>query len=57
MMGNMGYCRFENTHNNLEDCHKHMDDDLSDSEKEYRYCLIELCKTIADEYGENNDIS
>jgi len=55
-MGNMGYCRFENTLNALEDCHEHIEDDISDKEKEYRYCLIELCKTIADEYGEDNSL-
>ena len=48
-MANMGYCRFENTMNALEDCHEHIDDELSDSEEEYKYCLIELCKTIAAE--------
>ena len=56
-MGNMSYCRFENTMNDLQDCYNHMDDkDLSDSEKEYRYCLIELCKSIVDEYSEDNVI-
>ena len=49
-MGNMSYVRFENTMNDLMDCHEHMDDKLSDSEQEYRDCLIELCKTITDEY-------
>ena len=53
-MSNMSYCRFENTMNDLQDCYDHMDDDISDSETEpdYRCCLIELCKTIAEEYGE-----
>ena len=56
-MANMGYCRFENTMNAMQDCHEHIeDDDLSESEKEYRYCLIELCKTIADEYGVGNSL-
>ena len=45
------HIRFENTMDDLMNCHEHMDDrDLSDSEKDYRDCLIELCKTIADEY-------
>ena len=53
----MGYCRFENTMNAMQDCQEHIkDDDLSESEKEYRYCLIELCKTIADEYGVDNSL-
>ena len=49
-MGNMGYVRFENTMNDLMDCHEHIEDrDLSASEEDYRTCLIELCKTIAEE--------
>ena len=56
-MGNMSYVRFENTMNDLQDCQEHIEDgDLSESEEEYRYCLIELCKTITDEYGEDNSI-
>ena len=52
-MANMSYCRFENTMNALQDCYEHLDDDISDSETEpdYRYCLIELCKKITEEYG------
>ena len=53
---NMGYCRFANTLNDLQDCHEHIEDDISDEEKEHRYCLIELCKTIVDEYGEDNNL-
>ena len=48
-MGNMSYCRFENTMNALQDCYENMDSKLSDSEEEYRECLILLCKTIAEE--------
>ena len=47
---NMGYCRFENTLTDLEDCFDHLEDDLSESEAEARDNLIELCKTIADSY-------
>ncbi len=53
IMANMSYCRFENTMDALQDCYDHMADDISASETEpdYRYCLIELCKRIAEEYG------
>lgn len=54
-MANMSYCRFENTMNALQDCYENgIDADLSDSEKEYRYCLVELCKSIVAEYGDGN---
>lgn len=49
---NMGYCRFENTLNDLRDCMEHMwDDDLSDSEEESRQKMIELCVKISEDYG------
>jgi hypothetical protein len=44
---NMSYCRFENTLKDLKDCFEHMDDNLSESEKEYRSRLIALCGQIA----------
>lgn len=50
-MGNMGYCRFVNTHENLLDCQSHMDDDdISEPEKEERLKLIKLCRDIAQDY-------
>lgn len=49
-MSNMGYCRFENTYLDLDDCFEHIeDDDLSENEQAYRKQLISLCKTIVDE--------
>lgn len=54
-MANMSYCRFENTLEDLRDCYDHMDDDASDM-NEYeipaREKLIELCVTIARDYGD-----
>ena len=53
-MGNMSYCRFENTSRDLEDCFDHMDesmDDKSSYEKEGREKLIEFCCDIALDYG------
>jgi len=49
-MSNMGYCRFENTYRDLQDCEEHIfDDELSEREEKYRKWLIELCHKIADE--------
>lgn len=42
-MGNMGYCRFQNTSGDLQDC---WDDVLSDSEQEAKKEIIELCRDI-----------
>ena len=49
-MGNMGYVRFENTFQDLSDCFSHLEDELSESEENYRMRLIKLCKTIVEEY-------
>lgn len=49
-MGNMSYCRFQNTVSDLEDCYEHMDDeDLSPEEERARTRLIEICRDIAQE--------
>jgi hypothetical protein len=54
-MPNMGYCRFQNTLNDLEDVSEHMEDkDLSSDEKKARKNLIELCQLIAAD-AENNE--
>jgi len=62
-MGNMSYCRFENTLSDLRDCADHMDDKddfdedsdndnmLSESETEAKRKLIELCSQIASDYS------
>jgi len=49
-LANMSYVRFENTLADLTDCYKHMDDEVSDREDESRKRLINLCKSISDEY-------
>lgn len=53
----MSYCRFENTLNDLGDCYDHMNekDDLSDSEKRARFKLIQMCKDIVEEYGDEDE--
>jgi CCR4-NOT transcriptional regulation complex NOT5 subunit len=47
-MGNMSYCRFENTLSSLLDCLEHLDDKLEDeSELKARNKLIKLCREIS----------
>jgi hypothetical protein len=49
-MGNMAYCRFQNTLMDLMDCENHLyDDDLSIEETQARVALIRLCRTIAED--------
>ena len=46
-MANMGYCRFQNTLLDLQDCHFHINDtDLSDEEIAARDELFDLCAEI-----------
>ena len=46
-MGNMSYCRFQNTLNELRDCEEHIgDEDLSDDEEKARQKLIVLCRIL-----------
>ena len=52
-MGNMSYCRFENTLKDLRDCYENMEDTgMSSTEKSARQKLIELCDDIATEFIE-----
>ena len=51
-MANMSYCRFENTFKDLQDCYMNMDYVESNSESNYRLKLVELCKDIVSEYGD-----
>ena len=51
-MGNMSYCRFENTLHDLEDCWENFEDpqgELSESEERCRKKLVKLCREIAEE--------
>jgi len=46
-MGNMGYCRFQNTVADLQDCYDYLWEKLSsDEEERARKQLIKLCKNI-----------
>ncbi len=59
-MGNMSYCRFENTLKNLRDCYKDMSEtdfyELSETEQQARNKLIALCKDISEQYEEEEII-
>lgn len=50
----MSYCRFQNTYGDLQDCYEALQDksldELSETEKEYAKKLIKLCRTIADDF-------
>ena len=51
-MANMGYCRFQNTVEDLRDCEEsegmYEPSVLSDEEKKARERLIALCRIVAD---------
>lgn len=53
-MGNLHYCRFENTYNDLLECEEALAEGerLSESEFKYRNKLIKLCKAIAADFDE-----
>jgi len=53
-MGNMSYCRFENTLSDLDVCYDHLNDKLSKEESDARKKLVQLCKDIADEFNEED---
>ena len=56
MMTNMSSDRYRNTYNELRDCQEDMTVtpfvNLSESEDKYRLKLIQVCKQIAEEWGE-----
>ena len=58
-MGNMSYCRFENTLADLRDCADALDKysiaDLDGTEKRAANELIALCKRIANDYVRGDD--
>ena len=52
-MPNMSYCRFRNTLDAMRDCFEHMETPISDrAEAKARLSLVELCKTITEEYSD-----
>ena len=52
-MGNLSYCRFQNTAEDLAECQEHLVDDLGGQEWEARERLVQLCRDIADEIIDN----
>jgi hypothetical protein len=52
-MANMSYCRFENTLRDLQDCYHNMEGVSDHEEQRARQRLIDLCKDIIDDYGDN----
>jgi hypothetical protein len=52
-MGNMGYCRFQNTLRDLEDCDHalYSEEELSEEEIMARDKLVALCARIAKDYA------
>lgn len=63
-MGNMSYCRFENTYNDLLDCQSALQEDgvagvieeADERERPYIKKLIMLCREIIEEFGDEDDI-
>lgn len=53
-MGNMSYCRFQNTLPDLRDCYEALDDfdGLSEDERKAAVRLVKLAAKIADEFGD-----
>ena len=51
-MANMSYCRFQNTLQDLRDCYYNVESSLTGAEFHAREGLIELCKSIAEEFGD-----
>jgi len=55
-MANMGYCRFQNTVKDAEDCEDHIfDEELSEEEANARARFILLCKRIALDFEFEDD--
>lgn len=54
-MGNMSYCRFRNTLQELEDCWNNWDtnEDISTEELRAREKLLKVCEKIVDSYKED----
>lgn len=60
----MSYCRFENTYNDLQDCYdalteagsiKEVEEKANKYEKGYIRKLVELCKYIVEDFGDEED--
>jgi hypothetical protein len=55
-MANRSYCRFRNTLEDLRECYDNMDEsDVSEEEQRARKRLIQLCREIVDNYGDDDE--
>ena len=53
-MGNMSYCRFENTMNDLRDCLRHIDQEAeNDRDESERQEMLELFREICEDWDGN----
>ena len=53
-MGNMSYCRFENTMNDLRDCLRHINREAENTrDDESRWEMIQLFTEVAEEFDGN----
>jgi hypothetical protein len=53
-MGNMSYCRFENTMNDLRDCLRHINNEAeTNHDEEARWEMIQLFTEVAEEFDGN----
>jgi|TARA_X000001316_G_C890390_1_gene12346 hypothetical protein len=53
-MGNMSYCRFENTMSDLKDCLRHIDCKAENSyDESARQEMLELFREINEDWGGN----
>ena len=53
-MGNMSYCRFENTMNDLRDCLRHINRKAeNEHDEESRWEMIQLFTEVAEEFDGN----
>ncbi len=60
-MGNMSYCRFENTMNSFEDCFEALGeigslDELNDSEQDYAEQLVARAVEMVQDFGHLIDL-
>ncbi len=54
-MSNMGYCRFQNTLQDLRDCYEMWEEETSQEEKKSRARLLKLCREIVDNFEGNDE--
>jgi len=50
-MANMGYCRFENTYNDLLDVYENWEEPQNELEEKYRQKLLKLAEKIVNEFS------